>query len=104
MAPASCLFLWCGEGDLVPDRRYCFRSVIHRLLLSSPIAKYQLVPDGTNTDVPGVRYVQQPKMRIVEVQYGVDWPGRLFRRRVQVPLPDAAEPVAVGKKIDLIAV
>ena len=66
--------------------------------------EYQLVPDRTDTNVPSVRYVQQRVLRIVEMQYGVDWPGRLFRCRVQVPRPDAAKPVAVGKEIDLIAV
>ena len=32
------------SGGLVPDRRYGFRSVIHRLLLSSPIANISLFP------------------------------------------------------------
>ena len=35
-------FSMVRKGGFVPDRRYCFRSVIHRLLLSSPIANISL--------------------------------------------------------------
>ena len=34
------------SGGLVPDRGYWVRSVIHRLLLSSPIANISLFPTG----------------------------------------------------------